>query len=58
MHDIMLSRLKVLAVGHLYDPTESAKMSLYHKLIQVSTGRVLTEDHTMTQENIRENGEL
>ena len=54
--EMTVDRLKVLAVGHLHDPTESAKTSLYHKLVQVSTSTVLNEDRTLTQECVRENG--
>ena len=54
--EMTVDKLKVLAVSHLHDPTESAKTSLYHKLVQVSTSKVLNEDRTLTQECVRENG--
>ena len=54
--DMTVDKLKVLAVSHLHDPTESAKTSLYHKLVQVSTSKVLDEERSLTQESVRENG--
>ena len=54
--DMTVDKLKVLAVSHLHDPTESAKTSLYHKLVQVSTSKVLNEERSLTQESVRENG--
>ena len=54
--DMTVDKLKLLAVGHLHDPTESAKTSLYHKLVQVSTSKLLNEEKTLTQESVQDNG--
>lgn len=56
--EFTIDKLKMLAVGHLYDPAESAKMSLYHKLVHVGTGRILIEENTVVQEKLHEHGIL
>ncbi len=54
--ELSVDKLKILAVGQIYDPSESAKLSLYHKLLHVDSGRILDEEKSVTQEGIQENG--
>ena len=56
--EITVDHLKIQIASHLYDPVESVKTSLYHRVLHVRSGRVLQEDRTLTQCGVRDNGGL
>jgi len=53
---ITVDHLKVQVAAHLYDPVESVKTSLYHRLLHVRSGKILLEENTLMQYDIQDNG--
>ncbi|KAK2153379.1 hypothetical protein LSH36_299g03002 [Paralvinella palmiformis] len=55
---ITVDHLKVQVAAHLYDPVESVKTSLYHRLLHVRSGKILLEENTLMQYDIQDNDEF
>ena len=49
-------RIFLQAASHFFDPSESAKTSLYHRLLHVSSDTVLQENSSLSQAGIKDNG--
>ncbi|XP_076093519.1 ubiquitin-associated domain-containing protein 1-like isoform X2 [Mytilus galloprovincialis] len=56
--NIKIDELKIMSLSHFNDPAESIKTSLYHKVLLVRTGQVLSEEKTISEEGVKENDEL
>lgn len=56
--NIKIDELKIMSLSHFNDPAESIKTSLYHKVLLVRTGQVLSEEKTIAEEGVKENDEL
>ena len=54
--NIKIDELKIMSLSHFSDPAESIKTSLYHKVLLVRTGQVLSEEKTISEEGVKENG--
>ena len=55
--DANVDKVKITAVGGFMDPSETIQNSLYFKLFNVRTGKVLNEESTISKEDVQENGE-
>lgn len=55
--DLTVDMVKIRSLSQLFSPMESMKVSLYHKVLLVRTGKVLNEESTLQQEGLRDNGE-
>ena len=56
--NIKIDELKIMSLSHFNDPAESIKTSLYHKVLLVRTGQVLSEEKTISEEGVKENGNV
>ncbi|XP_069119514.1 ubiquitin-associated domain-containing protein 1-like [Argopecten irradians] len=56
--DLKIDALKIRSLGHFLNPTDSMKSSLYHKILLVRTGKVLSDEKTLSQEGVTDNDEL
>ncbi|KAK3087712.1 hypothetical protein FSP39_009507 [Pinctada imbricata] len=56
--DQKIDELKIMALGYFVSQAESMKSSLYHKILLVRTGKVLSEDKSVIQEGLKNNDEL
>lgn len=56
--NIKIDELKIMSLSHFSDPAESIKTSLYHKVLLVRTGQVLSEEKTISEAGVKENDEL
>lgn len=54
--DATVDMVKIRSLSQLFSPMESMKVSLYHKVLLVRTGKVLNEEYTLQQEGLRDNG--
>lgn len=54
--NIKIDELKIMSLSHFSDPAESIKTSLYHKVLLVRTGQVLSEEKTISEAGVKENG--
>ena len=54
--DATVDMVKIRSLSQLFSPMESMKVSLYHKVLLVRTGKVLNEEFTLQQEGLRDNG--
>ena len=52
-----VDRVKIVAMEHFLRPGDSMKTSLYHKLLHVRLSKCLSEEMTLGQEGVKENGE-
>lgn len=52
-----VDRVKIVAMEHFLRPGDSMKTSLYHKLLHVRLCKGLSEELTLGQEGVKENGE-
>ncbi|XP_048245331.1 ubiquitin-associated domain-containing protein 1-like [Haliotis rufescens] len=53
-----VDKVKIMSLSHFFNPAESMKTSLYHKLVHVRSGKVLDEEQSLAQEGVRDNDEL
>lgn len=56
--NINIDELKIMSLSHFNDPAESMKTSLYHKILLVRTGQVLSEEKSIAEAGVKENDEL
>lgn len=56
--DMKIDELKIISLSHFSSPAESMKKSLYHRILLVRTGKVLSEERTVFEEEIQNNDEL
>lgn len=56
--DATVDMVKIRSLSQLFSPMESMKVSLYHKVLLVRTGKVLNEEYTLQQEGLRDNDEI
>ncbi|XP_014791185.1 ubiquitin-associated domain-containing protein 1 [Octopus bimaculoides] len=56
--DLTVDMVKIRSLSQLFSPMESMKVSLYHKVLLVRTGKVLNEESTLQQEGLRDNDEI
>uniref|UniRef100_K1R293 Ubiquitin-associated domain-containing protein 1 n=1 Tax=Magallana gigas TaxID=29159 RepID=K1R293_MAGGI len=56
--DMKIDELKIISLSHFSSPAESMKKSLYHRILMVRTGKVLSEEKTVFEEEIQNNDEL
>ncbi|XP_052673264.1 ubiquitin-associated domain-containing protein 1-like isoform X1 [Crassostrea angulata] len=56
--DMKIDELKIISLSHFSSPAESMKKSLYHRILMVRTGKVLSEERTVFEEEIQNNDEL
>lgn len=54
--DMKIDELKIISLSHFSSPAESMKKSLYHRILMVRTGKVLSEERTVFEEEIQNNG--
>lgn len=54
--DMKIDELKIISLSHFSSPAESMKKSLYHRILMVRTGKVLSEEKTVFEEEIQNNG--
>jgi len=54
---ISIEELTTLAVGHFYDQTDKTKFPAKYRLIHVPSKRCLEDEKTVTDEELRTNGE-
>jgi hypothetical protein len=54
--DMKIDELKIISLNHFCCPAESMKKSLYHRIVSVRTGKVLSEEKTVCEEGIQNNG--
>lgn len=55
---ISVDHLKVQIASHLYDPVESVKTSLYHRLLHIRSGNILLEENSLMKYDVKENDEF
>uniref|UniRef100_T1IS82 UBA domain-containing protein n=1 Tax=Strigamia maritima TaxID=126957 RepID=T1IS82_STRMM len=53
-----VEKVKVMALGHFLNPIDSIKLATSYKLLAVSTNKVLINENTLIQENVKENGNI
>ncbi|GAB1607424.1 ubiquitin-associated domain-containing protein 1-like [Argonauta hians] len=56
--DLTVDMVKIRSLSQLFSPMESMKVSLYHKVLLVRTGKVLNEESTLQQEGLRDYDEI
>ncbi|XP_061163795.1 ubiquitin-associated domain-containing protein 1-like isoform X2 [Saccostrea echinata] len=56
--DMKIDELKIISLNHFSSPADSMKKSLYHRILLVRTGKVLSEEKTVFEEGIQNNDEL
>ncbi|OWF51590.1 ubiquitin-associated domain-containing protein 1-like [Mizuhopecten yessoensis] len=56
--DSKIDDVKIRSLGHFLNPADSMKSSLYHKILLVRTGKVLSDEKTLSQEGVTDNDEL
>ncbi|XP_050395048.1 ubiquitin-associated domain-containing protein 1 [Patella vulgata] len=56
--DLTVDKAKIKCLDYFHNSAESMKMSLYHKLVLVRNGKVLTEGLSLQQEGVRDNDEI
>ncbi|XP_048777713.1 ubiquitin-associated domain-containing protein 1-like isoform X2 [Ostrea edulis] len=56
--DMKIDELKIISLNYFSSPAESMKKSLYHRIVSVRTGKVLSEEKTVFEEGIQNNDEL
>lgn len=56
--DTSIDKLKIGAVSQIYDQREGYKLSLYYRLLHVSSGQVLNEESTVLEAGIKDNDEI
>ncbi|XP_022326118.1 ubiquitin-associated domain-containing protein 1-like isoform X2 [Crassostrea virginica] len=57
-NEMKIDELKIISLSHFSSPAESMKKSLYHRILLVRTGKVLSEEKTVLDEGIQNNDEL
>ena len=55
-NEMKIDELKIISLSHFSSPAESMKKSLYHRILLVRTGKVLSEEKTVLDEGIQNNG--
>ncbi|XP_062601107.1 ubiquitin-associated domain-containing protein 1-like [Saccostrea cucullata] len=56
--DMKIDELKIISLNHFSSPADSMKKSLYHRILLVRTGKVLSEEKTVFEEGLQNNDEL
>ena len=54
--DTIIDSLKIEAVGQLIVSSESTKESLYYNLLHARSGRIISDEQTLRQADITDNG--
>ena len=52
-----VDKVKIVAMEHFLRPGDSMKASLYHKLLHIRLSKCLSDEMTLGQEGVKENGE-
>lgn len=55
--DMSVDKLKTMALCHFYSPIECVKVTSKYKFVLVSEKRPLDNDHSVSQEGLRNNGD-
>lgn len=53
-----VDKVKIVAMEHFSRSGDSVKTSLYHKLVNVRLAKTLSESMTISQEGVKENGNI
>ncbi|ESP04978.1 hypothetical protein LOTGIDRAFT_230032 [Lottia gigantea] len=56
--DLTVDKAKVKCLDRFHNPSESMKLSLYHKLVLARTGKVLAEGASLGAEGVKDNDEI